>query len=262
VSTNPGSFLPSELAGADSPMTDSDLAMSYATARELERAAGPDEVRPSAGFADRVMASIAGEPAPRRAGFLSPVLARHSLAGFIASVRAASSIALDGAGRPVGARGLALAYVLAVLLVGVSLTGAAAYGAAGAMGLLSPDRTARPAVIVPGPSEAPQASHEASEPSGTQEPHESLEPSELPEASETAEPGASDHAHESPAPARTASPRETDDHGATESPGASDDHGGDSGSPDGSDDSGSSGGSGSGSPTQSPGPTESPSSSD
>jgi hypothetical protein len=221
MSVNPGSFRPSELAGADSAMTDAEQAQSYAAARELELAVGSDEIHPSAGFANKVMASIAREPAPRPAGFLAPLQARLGVAGLIASVRAAWAIATNGVGRPVSARGLALAYVL------------------------------------PGPSEAPQASHEASEPSGTEEPRESLEASESPEASETAEPGASGHAEDSPAPGQTASPRETDDHGgATESPGASDDHGGDSGSPDGSDGSGSSDGSALPEPSDNPNPSD------
>jgi hypothetical protein len=254
MSMNPGSFRPEELTGADGRMTDAERAESYSAARELEQAIRSEQFHASAGFTNRVMAAVAIEPAPRPAGFLAPLLARHSLAGVVASVRTAWSIALNGAGRPVGARGLALAYVLAVLLIGVSLTSAAAYGAAGAMGLLVPDGTPRPSLVAPGPTQAPDASSEASEPSGSEEPSESVEASESPEASESADPSASNHAEGSPAPGGTASPRESDDHGdATESPSPSGDHGGGSGSPDSSDNSGDSG---SGSPTQSPDPSD------
>lgn len=261
MSMNPGSFRPEELTGADSGMTDAERAQSYSAARELEQAIGSEQFHPAAGFTNRVMAAVANEPAPRSAGFLAPLLARHSLAGAVASVRTAWSIALNGAGRPVGARGLALAYVLAVLLIGVSLTGAAAYGAAGAIGLLGPDGTPRPSLVAPGPTHSPEASSEASEPAGSEDPSESVEPSESPDASESPDPGASNHAEDSPAPGATDSPRESVDHGgATESPSASDDHGGAAASPDSSDDSG--GGSGSGSPTQSPKPSDTPNPSD
>ena len=264
MSMNPGSFRPGELEGADVAVTDAERAQSYAAARELEQAIGSEQFHPPAGFANRVMAAVATEPAPRPAGFLAPLQAGLGLAGLVASVRAAWSIALNGVGRPVGARGLALAYVLAVLLVGASLTGAAVYGAAGAMGLLAPDATPRPSLVAPRPTQAPDPSSEASEPSGSEEPSGSIEPSGSPEATESLEPSASDHGQTSPPPGATASPRESDDHGgATGSPGASDDHGGDSGSPESSDDAGGSGsGPGPGSPTQSPRPSETPNPSD
>ncbi len=264
MSQNSGYFRPGELDGADIAVTDAERAESYATARELEQAIGAEPFHPPVGFANLVMAAVASEPAPRPAGFLAPLQAGHGLAGLVDSVRTAWSIALNGAGRPVGARGLALAYVLVVLLVGASLTGAAAYGAAGAMGLLAPDATPRPSLVAPRPTQAPDASSDASEPAGSEEPSGSIEPSESPDATESADPSASDQGQTSLPPGATTSPRESDDHGGpTESPGASDDHGGDSGSPDASDDATGFGpGSGPGSPTQSPRPTETPNPSD
>jgi hypothetical protein len=263
MSMNPGSFRPEELTGADSGMTDAERAESYSAARGLEQAVGSEPFHPSAGFADRVMARVAKEPAPRPAGFLAPLLARHSLAGVVASVRTAWSIAVNGAGRPVGARGLALAYVLAVLLIGVSLTGAAAYGAAGAMGLLTPDGSPKPSLITPGPTRSPVASPEASEPARSDDPGESAEPSGSPEASESSEPGESSHPAISPAPGATVGPRASDDHGgATPSPSASDDHGGAGPGPSPSDDSGGGGSGGGASPTQSPRPSDTPKPSD
>ena len=258
MSTNPGSFRPDELLGNDTKIPDTERAESYAAARELEQALSSEGVHPSAGFADRVMAAVAMEPAPRPTGFLAPLRARHSLAGVVASVQAAWSVATGGAGRPARARGVAMAYVLAVLLIGASLTGVAAFGTAGALHLITPDRTPEPSIHTPGPSESPDASSEATEPGESSEPSGSAEPSESHDANESAEPSGSDHPEDSANPDSTRSPGASDDHGdATSSPKASDDHGGSSSpSPSGSDDSGGSGS------TQSPKPSDTPKPSD
>ncbi|MBI3745529.1 MAG: hypothetical protein HY264_03215, partial [Chloroflexi bacterium] len=210
MSTSPGSFRPDELAGSDADIADVERAGSYAAARELEQALTADGVHPSAGFADRVMAAIALEPAPRPTGFLAPLRARHSLAGVVASVRAAWIVASGGGGRPARARGLALAYVLAVMLIGASLTGVAAFGTAGAIGFFAPDHSASaspspsPSLLAPEPTASPDGSSDAS---ASPEPSESAEPSGSPDASESAEPGNSSQPGDSSHPGESSSPR-------------------------------------------------------
>jgi hypothetical protein len=72
------------------------------------------------------------EPAPRPAGF-SPRSARP---GRRPGGERPRAWAVVGGGRVARCGpGIALAYVLAVLVIGTSLTGVAAYGAAGALGL-------------------------------------------------------------------------------------------------------------------------------
>ena len=264
MSTPPGSFRPDELVGGDAKIPDSERAESYAAARELEQAISGGDVHPSAGFSNRVMAAVMAEPAPRAIGFLAPLQARHSLAGVVASVKAAWSVVMGGGGRPVGARGLALAYVLAVMLVGVSLTGVAAFGTGAALHLITPDHTPQPSIHTPGPTSSPDESMDGNEASDSHEPEDSGEPGESPGSSESSEPGESDHPEDSSGPGASPSPEASDDHGGSSSePSASDDDGGgSSNSPEASDDPSGSGGSGSGSASQSPKPSETPKSSD
>jgi hypothetical protein len=214
MSQTPGSFRPSELEGADQRATDADLAGAWSTARELEAALPPESIMPSAGFADRVMAAVALEPAPRPAGFLAVLRDRPGLAGLVASVREAWAVVAGGPGRPVRARGIALAYVLAVLVIGTSLTGVATYGAAGALGLLDGDASPTPTVqesIEPSTTPAPRLSPTpAPTITPSRSPAESVEPSESAEPSESVEPSGSSE------------PEESDDHGG-DSPAASDD---------------------------------------
>jgi hypothetical protein len=110
-------------------------------------------------FADEVMAALADEPTPGTTGFLLPLRRRGLLGGLRDSLRDAR--ASLGAGRPILGRSAALAYVLAILIAGASLTGAAAIGTAGALGLLNappaesptpPPTPVAPATIVPSPS--------------------------------------------------------------------------------------------------------------
>ncbi len=227
-----GSFRPNEIAGADQLPNDAELATAWSMARELEASRPPETIGPSAPFVDRVMAAVALEPAPRRAGFLAELRARPGLAGFAASVREAWTVASGGPGRPAGARGLALAYVLAVAVIGASLTGVGVYGAAGALGLLDGDRSPTPAVATPSPSPSPSP-----EPSRTPDVSTSPEPSESAEPSGTLEPEPSDDG--SPSPDATIAPVPTGSPAAktpipvdpTPSPSASDDHGGSSPEP-------------------------------
>ena len=224
MSGSMGPFRPDELADGGARIPDAELAGSYAAARELEQALSSESVHPSATFSDRVMTAVAREPVHKPAGFLAPLQRRHGLVGLVASVRAAWGVAVGGGSRPMGSRGLAMAYVLAVLLMGASLTGFAAYGAAGAIGLLTtPDESPTPSLVEPAPTPSPGAISETPEPGESGEPGESLEPSGSPAGSE--EPGDTS-APGTAQPRATSTPRGSDDNGgATASP-SQDDHGG------------------------------------
>ena len=214
--TGPRRLDPDEL-DTESPGERDDAVMAAAW---LEAAMLDAPVRPTADFADRVMAVLESEPTPAAAGFLSPVRRLGLVAGFAASVRQAWASAFTG-GRPALVRASALAYVLAVAIAGTALAGAATIGVGSALGIIGPSATQTPLPATPHPTDLDT-------PSG-------LEPPESgdPEASE--EPGESE------------SPGASDDHGGGSGSEASDDHGGgDSSSPgssDGSDDSSGSGGS-------------------
>jgi uncharacterized membrane protein YgcG len=105
------------------------------------------------GFVDNVMAALADEPTPGATGFLVPLRRRGILGGFRDSFRQAWTSV--GAGRPIVGRSAALAYVLAVAVAGVSLTGAAALGTAGALGLFNatPTQSPAPPTVAPSPTE-------------------------------------------------------------------------------------------------------------
>ena len=104
-------------------------------------------------FVDNVMAALADEPTPGTTGFLVPLRRRGILGGFRDSVRQAW--ASVGAGRPMVGRSAALAYVLAVAVAGLSLTGAAALGTAGALGMFDAAPTNSPTPPPPAPTVAP-----------------------------------------------------------------------------------------------------------
>jgi len=243
MSQPPGSFRPTELDGADPAPGDAELAGAYAMAREIESALPRDTVTPSAGFADRVMAAVSREPAPRPTGFLVAVREHPGLAGLVVSVREAWAVAAHGSGRPARARGLALGYLVAVLVVATSLTGVAAYGAAGGLGLRDGNASPSPSVVAPSPrpsassgptSPAPDASTspqpgESTEPDGSGAPEASAEPDESAEPAETAEPSGSHEPEPSddsglapnsaaPGSSPTSSPRPSDDGGASPLP--------------------------------------------
>ncbi len=211
--TTPGSFTPDEIAEDLGSTPSGDAATAWATARALERAMPGDPPRPSVEFSARVMAALATEPPPHAVGFLAGLWARPGIAGLVASTRQAWATAFAGAGRPMRVRLSAMAYVLAILIAASSLTGVAAFGAAGALGRLSDGRSPNPTVVGPSPSpnpsavEAPSESPEGSdtpEPSGSEGPDESDDPGSSGEGSTHAPsashgPGASDdHNHESP----------------------------------------------------------------
>jgi uncharacterized membrane protein YgcG len=252
--SGPFRFAADELAGPDGRQ----LRGALDTARALEEIANDAPVTTDPGFSERVMAALAEEPAPVAGGFLMPLRRNGILRGFAESVRQAWTS--SGSGRPALARAMALAYVLVVAVAGVSLAGAATFGAAGALGVFASHPTQEPTTqSTTGPEitpPLPDASDESSP-----EPSETPEASEAPEASPDASEGPDDRGDGS-------EPEASDDHGGnsepgggdgdnsgpgeTHSPDASDDHGGSDGSSgpsptddhSGSDDGGSAGGSG------------------
>ena len=246
MTLRPGSYRPAEVGGADAPIRDAELAEAYAAARLLERAMPTDPVTRSGDFSDRVMAAVAQEPAPQPAGFLGALLAHLGPASFVASVRSAWATAAGAAGRPVQVRAAAMAYVLAVLVAAVSLTGVAAFGTAGAIGgFLGRDGSSDPSGLVSSPSPSPSVSDGVG-------PSESAEPSDSAEPSESAEPSGSVGPEDSLKPGETPRPTSSRAPGASPSPEGSDDHS-ESPSPSSSDAS-----SGSGSPSNTPRPSDTP----
>ncbi|TAK02451.1 MAG: hypothetical protein EPO36_02160 [Chloroflexota bacterium] len=220
MSQTPRSFRPGELDGADRRVDDAELAAASAMAHEIEASLPGDFLGPTAAFGDRVMAAIALEPAPRPAGFLTVLRARPGLAGLVASVREAWAVVGGGPGRPIRARGLALAYVFAILVIGTSLTGAVGYGAAGALGFLDGDNQPTPTLpetVEPSPSLEPDGTPTPSpSPTVTPAPTESIEPSESPDPDESTEPDASDDHGGS-------TPGSSDDGGSSPAPSQDDD---------------------------------------
>ena len=237
MTLRPGSYRPDEVGGADAPIRDSELAEAYAAARLLERAMPTDPVTRSGDFSDRVMAAVVREPAPRPAGFLGALLAHPGPASFVASVRSAWATAAGAAGRPVQVRAAAMAYVLAVLVAAVSLTGVAAYGTAGAIGgLLGQDRSSDPSGLVTSPSPSPSPSDdvgpsESAEPSDSAEPSESAEPSGSVGPEDSLKPGETPRPTSTRSPAASPSPDGSGEPSESPSPSSSDDSGGGSGSP-------------------------------
>jgi hypothetical protein len=137
-------------------------------------------------FVDNVMAALADEPTPGTTGFLAPLSSRGIFGGFRDSFRQAW--ASVGAGRPIVGRSAALAYVLAVVVAGISLTGAAALGTAGALGLFNatpansptppPPPTVAPPTVAPSPSENAPEPTVGPRPSPTETDDETDEPND------------------------------------------------------------------------------------
>jgi hypothetical protein len=214
-------FEPAELTDGDAAGRDLDLPGAYAMARALERSLDSTaDARPSPAFVDGVMAAIATEPSPARAGFLAPLRASFGLGGLLASVRAAWRVASEGS-LHARSRAMALAYVFAVVLAAASVIGAAGYGTAGALRwLANPPASPTPSTTSePGPTTVPQPS-----PAETAEPGESDGPAGGPDDSSgpdgtdggnSSGPSASadDHGGATPPSTGTASPSQTDGDG-------------------------------------------------
>lgn len=229
----PGSFHTSELEGADVADGSAEFTEAYAVARRLEAlGAASDPIRPSPDFSERVMGAVAREPLPRALRILDPLRRRRDPWGVVESVRAAWAFATS-ASRPIPGRAMALAYVLAIAVIATSLTGAAAFGVAGAFGLLgphpsptlAPDRTAPPTALPsPAPSQTAEPS-ESVEPSGPESP----EPSETEHTSGGGSPGATsdnggDGGSDHPKATETPHPSESDHEDSSPGPTSSDDH--------------------------------------
>lgn len=150
-----------------------------ATARDLESYAATGLAAPTVGFEDRVMAAIADEPMPRRAG-----------GGFIATIRDAWAVAF-APGRPVALRAQAFALLLALAVAVGSVGSVAVVGAARLLGDQGP---VRPTVPSPSPTPTPSPSVVTPSPSPSISPSPSPSPSASPVETETAEPsGTDDH---------------------------------------------------------------------
>ena len=223
-------FRPDEVFGSDDSFAMAEGARALAVARELEAAAAlAVDIRPSAGFADLVLAAIAAEPSPRPIAAIGRAAGGGGAQALAAAVRDAWRTAWAG-GRPFAVRAQAFGVVLALLVLMVSVGGLTAAGVARLLGpgpqVLAPAGATSTPSDTSRPTDAPSPAHDAVAPSAS--------PSPSPEPTETTE------------PATTAKPAGTPEHTSrptarpTETPEETDDHGGDDGS--GSDSSGSGGG--------------------
>lgn len=152
----PGQFRPAELDAGDlGPSAEAQL---LGTARELEWLAASEEVGPGAGFADRVMAAVSREPAPRPLAAAIGATRRRSPIAALSALGDLWRVAFSG-GRPFAVRVPAIALV--VLLV-VGSVGAGALGAGAFAGLLRRAPDATPALssspLAPSPPTEPSAS--------------------------------------------------------------------------------------------------------
>jgi hypothetical protein len=208
--------------------------------RDLAGVAAEIDIRPPAGFADRVMAAVANEPLPQPARAFGVALLGGRLRPAIASLGDAWRV-LGGGSRPLVVRAQALALVLVVTIGSLAIAGGATVGA---IDLLSAIAPVTPPPTTPAPTGPITSPLPSVSPSSTPDPSPdaSLDASPTPEATETTQPTPT----ETPAPTerpRTATPRPT----------PTDDHGGGSGGGDGGGDGSDSGGS---DQTPTPAPTE------
>jgi len=201
-------FDPSELQtpGVAEPSA-AELADALGAARDLEALAASDDIRPSEGFDDRVMAAIALEPIPRAVVTSGNAVRGTGVAGFLFAVRNAWRVGSTG-GRPLAVRAQALAFVFVVLLAAGSLGGAGVIAVAGLF-----DENDQPApTIQPAPTALPTPAVQA-----TPSPSPSAEPTETAEPTDSADPAQTVRPTRTPRPAQTAEP--TDDHGGGGGPG-------------------------------------------
>ncbi|TMD32127.1 MAG: hypothetical protein E6I94_02070 [Chloroflexi bacterium] len=216
-----GRFRPDELFGSDGSFREG--AGVLAVGRQLEAAAAVAvDIRPSAGFADLVLAAIVAEPSPRPIAAIGRAARGGGAHALVAAVGDAWRMAWGG-GRPFAVRAQAFGVVLALLVMMVSVGGLTAAGVAR---LLGPG----PQVLAPvGPTSTPSDRPRATEePRSTVEATPSATPS--PQPTEATEPTPTDKP--AATPAHTSRPTAH----PTETPEGTDDHDGDSGS--GSDSSG------------------------
>ena len=180
----PRPFTSAELDGAEGVPAD-ELASNTRVARELEGLASRTPIASTPALADRVMAAVAGEPAPAPARLAGRALRRRSLGGFLVALRDAWRVTVSP-GFPMAVRAQAIALVLVVL---GAATGSGMV-TAGALGLFDQQPPSPgPSITVPPSPEVTSATPEGStspQPSESAEPSES--PGESPEPSDTAEP--------------------------------------------------------------------------
>jgi hypothetical protein len=205
-------FDPAEVSGPGTDAIDADVAAAMAAARLLQATIPATDGPASPDLADRIMRAIAREPAPRAVGIVAALRRRPGLGGVADSLRVAWHRALGG-GSP-ALRGAAMAYVAAILVLSLSISGVAAYTAAGALGIL-PRSTHGPEasqpISTPGPLPSPEASdRESAEPSESAEPGEADDPGATTGASH--EPG-DDHGGSGGGGGQTASPSHEDGSG-------------------------------------------------
>ncbi|MBI3752147.1 MAG: hypothetical protein HY263_10900 [Chloroflexi bacterium] len=220
-------FDPGEVSGPGTDAGDADIAEAMAAARALESSIPASDAAMSPDLAERIMVAVRREPPPRALGILATLRRRPSPAGLAESLGLAWTRVLTAGS--VAVRASALAYVALILVIGVSLSGVAAYTAAGALGLLTP------------PSRGPDATQLVSSPHPLQSP--------TPVEVESPEPSDGGEATETPGPAETAGGDQHDGGGSGDGAGATPTHGEDGGGDSGSD----------ASPTPSPSRTPRPS---
>jgi hypothetical protein len=205
--------------------------------RDLAGVAAAIDIRPPAGFVDRVMAAVASEPLPQPTRAFKVALLGGRLRPAIASLGDAWRV-LGGGSRPLIVRAQALVLVLVVTIGSLAIAGGATVGA---IDLLSAIAPVSPPPTTPVPTEPIASPLPSPSPSWTPDPSPdaSSDTSPTPEATETTEPTSTE------TPATTERPRT-----ATPRPTPTDDHGGGSGGEDGG-----GGGSGSSGSDQTPTPT-------
>ncbi|HYU50954.1 MAG TPA: hypothetical protein VEO91_13615 [Candidatus Limnocylindria bacterium] len=177
-----GPFRPSELDGAEEPLTLVELAQALGLARDLEAAAVAADARPTAGFSERVMAAVAAEPLPRPLAAFRLAARQGRAQAAIYALVDAWRLAWSG-GRPLAARAQALAVVLVLVVGAASVSGIAIAGVSGML-RHSTETTPRPPSIVVAPSQEVSPSPTPSaEPSATPKPQATSEPTATPKRS-------------------------------------------------------------------------------
>jgi len=208
--SRPDRFRPDEL---DGDATAGDQARVMATARELEWLAVVDDITPSGGFVDRVMAAVVAEPTPRPVVAAVSAARRGAILGVFAAFGDLWRIAWTG-GRPLAVRAPAMALVVVVL---AATLGAGALGVGALGGLLDRPSETTPATQLASPS--PIVASPSPSPSPTASPSVSPDASESPEPSETPDEATSPATPKPAATSRTtATPRPTATSRATETP--------------------------------------------
>jgi uncharacterized membrane protein YgcG len=186
--------------------------------RELAELGDVHGIRPSAGFADRVMSAIADEPLPQPALVLGLALRRRRLGAALVAIGDSWRVAFGGP-RPFAVRAQALALVLVVTIGVLGAGGAAIVGASRLLGLEpTPAPSVQPSPPVSPPPSIVVTPSPSPSPSPSVRPTPSATPAETPDATETAEP--------------TETPDESDDHGGGDNSGSGSSGSGTSGSDD------------------------------